>query len=191
MSIQTIQKVMENRQISIYFGVVVIAAIIGLLVSATRTFEVGINPALALMLFVTFLQVPLADLKRAITRIRFLAALLLGNFIVIPILVLILGQFLPANPMVRLGVFLVLLSPCIDYVVTFTHLGRGDTRLLLAATPVLLIVQMIMLPVYLGLFLGGEASGLVQFEPFLQAFLLLIALPLGGCGSGTVMVGAE
>src|SRR5690606_17376063 len=35
-----------------------------------------------------------------------------------------LTQFLPPEPLVRLGVLLVLLTPCIDYVVTFAHLGR-------------------------------------------------------------------
>src|SRR4051794_12832451 len=84
MGIQTVRGVMETRQISIYFGVVILAAVIGLLVPGTRTFEVGIIPALAFMLFVTFLQVPLADLRRAIAQSRFLAALLVGNFIAIP-----------------------------------------------------------------------------------------------------------
>src|SRR5690606_17578205 len=42
----------------------------------------------------------------------------------------------------------------------------------------LLLVQMLLLPVYLGLFLGEQASGLVQAGPFAQAFLWLILLPL-------------
>ena len=66
----------------------------------------------------------------------------------------VLVQFLPPDPMVRLGVLLVLLTPCIDYVVTFSHLGRADARLLLAATPALLIMQMLLLPLFLNLFLG-------------------------------------
>ncbi|MEO7558761.1 MAG: arsenic resistance protein [Nitrosospira sp.] len=175
---QNIREVLEKCQIAIYFGTVVIAAIVALLVPGTTALEAGVNPALALMLFVTFLQVPLADLRRAFAHVRFLAALLVGNFIVIPLLVAVLVQFLPVEPMVRLGVLLVLLTPCIDYVVTFSHLGRADARLLLAATPALLIVQMLLLPLYLGLFLGENAAGLVQFGPFIHAFLWLIAVPL-------------
>ncbi|WP_245450777.1 bile acid:sodium symporter [Borborobacter arsenicus] len=106
------------------------------------------------MLFVTFLQVPLADLGRAFARVRFLAALLVTNFVVVPILVAGLIQFLPAEPMLRLGVLFVLLTPCIDYVVTFSHLGRADARLLLVSTPALLILQMMLLPVYRGFFAG-------------------------------------
>lgn len=70
-----------------------------------------------------------------------------------------------------------LLAPCIDYVVTFAHLGRADARLLLAATPTLLIAQML-LPVYLRLFVGDVAADLVQLGPFVHAFVWLIAVPL-------------
>ncbi|KEH11176.1 hypothetical protein GY14_00615 [Delftia tsuruhatensis] len=62
--------------------------------------------------------------------------------------------------------------------VTFSHLGRADARLLLAATPALLIAQMLALPGYLGLFLGDDAARLVQAGPFLHAFVWLIAVPL-------------
>ncbi len=148
------------------------------LVPGTDAMEGAINPALALMLFVTFLQVPLADLGRAFTRVRFLGALMASNFVVVPALVALLLQFLPPDPMVRLGVLFVLLTPCIDYVVTFSHIGRADARLLLASTPALLIVQMLLLPVYLGVFLGEASADLVQLGPFIHAFVWLIALPL-------------
>lgn len=80
--------------------------------------------------------------------------------------------------MLRLGVLLVLLTPCIDYVITFTHLGKGNARLLLAMTPMLLVLQMLLLPVYLNLMLGSGASNLVEAGPFLHAFIWLIAAPL-------------
>lgn len=96
----------------------------------------------------------------------------------VPLLVSVLVQFLPNDPLVRLGVLLVLLTPCIDYVATFSHLGDADARLLLAATPALLVVQMLLLPAYLGLFLGEAASHLVHLAPFVHAFLWLIAVPL-------------
>lgn len=169
---------LEHHQIIIYFAAVVVAAAVALLVPGTDALEGAINPALALMLFVTFLQVPLADLGRAFTRIRFLGALLTTNFLIVPLLVALLVQFLPADPMVRLGVLLVLLTPCIDYVVTFSHIGRADARLLLAATPMLLIAQMLLLPAYLHVFLGDAAAELVHLGPFVHAFVWLIAIPL-------------
>ncbi|WBU65597.1 arsenic resistance protein [Paracoccus aerodenitrificans] len=173
-----IRENLETQQVRIYFGAVVLAAIIALLVPGTTELESVVNPTLALMLFVTFLQVPLADLGRAFARVRFLLALLVTNFVVVPILVAALIQLLPAEPMLRLGVLFVLLTPCIDYVVTFSHLGRADARLLLASTPALLILQMVLLPVYLGFFLGADAANLVRMGPFLHAFIWLIAVPL-------------
>lgn len=169
---------LETHQVKIYFGAVVLAALVGLALPAATALEAGINPALALMLFVTFLQVPIADLGRAFLRVRFLAALLVTNFVAVPILVFLLMQVLPADPMVRLGVLLVLLTPCIDYVVTFSHLGLADAKLLLAATPALLVLQMLLLPAYLGVFLGNDANSLIHMEPFLHAFVWLIAVPL-------------
>ncbi|WP_269391547.1 arsenic resistance protein [Hoeflea alexandrii] len=173
-----LRETLENRQIAIYLGTVVLGAIAAVTLNGMTALEVGINPALAFMLFVTFLQVPLAELRVAFSRFRFLGVLLLTNFVVIPVLIGALIQFLPPDPMIRLGVLLVLLAPCIDYVVTFSHLGRADARLLLAATPALLIIQMIMLPVYLGLFLGPEAGSFVKAGPFVHAFVWLIAVPL-------------
>lgn len=169
---------LEAQQVNIYFGAVVLAALAGVLVPGATALEAGITPALAFMLFVTFLQVPLAELGRAFLQVRFLAALLVTNFVVMPAVVFVLVQLLPAEPMLRLGVLLVLLTPCIDYVVTFSQLGHADARLLLAATPVLLIVQMLLLPAYLGQFLGTDANDLIHMEPFIHAFLWLILLPL-------------
>jgi arsenite transporter len=169
---------LEGRQIEVYFAAIAVAVAVALLIPGATALEAGINPALALMLFVTFLQVPLPELGRAFTRVRFLAALLAANFIVVPLLVAGLIQFLPASPMLRLGVLMVLLTPCIDYVVTFAHLGRSDAKVLLASTPALLIVQMALLPVYLTAFLGEDAARFVQVGPFLHAFVWLIVVPL-------------
>ncbi|MCG8707753.1 arsenic resistance protein [Brenneria sp. 4F2] len=175
---QKLKIFMEERQTAIYFITVIMAVLTALSMPGTEMLGSAINPALALMLFVTFLQVPIASLRRSFTQIRFLAALLIANFVIIPLFLAILVPYLPAEPMIRLGILLVLLAPCIDYVVTFSHLGRADAPRLLAATPVLLIVQMLALPFYLGLFLGRNASELVQLGPFVHAFIWLIALPL-------------
>lgn len=177
------RELVEKHQVGIYLGSVVLAVLVVSLVPGTTALGYGINPALAVMLFVTFLQVPLADLGRAFGRGRFLAALLTTNFVAIPLLIAVVVQLLPPDPLVRLGVLLVLLTPCIDYVVTFSHLGRADARLLLAATPTLLVVQMLLLPVYLGLFLGNDAATLVQPGPFVHAFVWLIAAPLALAGA--------
>lgn len=177
MNTSDLRDALEARQVWIYFAAVLVAAVVGLLIPGAAVLEGAINPALALMLFVTFLQGPVAVLGRALGELRFMGALLAVNFIAVPLLVLGLVQFLPADPLIRLGVLMVLLCPCIDYVVTFAHLGKADARLLLASTPVLLIAQMALLPIYLRLFLGSEAAAYVQPGPFIHAFVWLIAVP--------------
>jgi arsenite transporter len=172
------KKFLENQQIGIYFGTVILAIITAWLTPATTILAASINWALAFMLFVTFLQVPITDLGRAFIQVRFLTTLLATNFIVLPFFVVLLVQLLPVDPILRLGVLLVLLAPCVDYVITFSYLGRADARLLLAATPALLVVQMLLLPVYLGIFLGEDAARLIHPGPFIHVLIWLIAVPL-------------
>ncbi|CAM3782700.1 arsenic resistance protein [Roseomonas mucosa] len=169
---------LEENQVAIYFAAVVAGAIAAVAAPGAAWGAV-INPALAALLYVTFLQVPLADLRRSLANGRFLLTLLAVNFVAAPLVAFALASMLPGEQWVlRLGVLMVLLAPCIDYVVVFTHLGRGDARLILAATPVLLVAQMLLLPVYLGLFIGERAMAMMQPGPFIEAFVWLIAVPL-------------
>nr|WP_265887029.1 bile acid:sodium symporter [Roseomonas mucosa] len=182
MLVQQARDLLEARQVPIYFGAVAVATALAQAFPGTAALEAAIIPALAAMLFVTFLQVPLGDLGLAFARWRFMATLLTANFLAIPLLAAALAQLLPPDPLIRLGALLVLLTPCVDYVVTFAHLGRADAKPLLAATPVLLLLQMALLPVYLGLLLNEDAARLVRVGPFVHAFLWLIAVPLALAG---------
>ncbi|HEY9144653.1 arsenic resistance protein [Arenimonas sp.] len=173
-----VRRVLEHRQVPIYLGAVLLAVTVAVSISGTQRFQGAITPALALMLYVTFLQVPLAKIGQPLRDGRFLGALLTANFVAVPLLVAGLMLLAPADPLVRLGLLLVLLTPCIDYVVTFSHMGRANAQGLLAATPLLLVLQMLLLPVYLRLLMGEAAANLVAPGPFLHAFLWLIAVPL-------------
>ncbi len=73
---------------------------------------------------------------------------------------------------------MVLLTPCIDYVITFTELAGGDAEQITATTPALMLVQLLLLPLYLWLFMGAEVAEVIEPGPFVEAFLILIALPL-------------
>lgn len=174
----SVRDTLERFQAPIYFAAVIVAAAFAWLHGGTQAWEVAINPALALMLYATFLQVPASALRGAFKQGRFLAALLATNFVAIPLLVWGLSHALPADHLLRFGALLVLLAPCIDYVVTFAHMGKADARLLLASTPILLLLQMLLLPAYLGIFLGQDVQALVHPAPFLRAFVSLIVLPL-------------
>lgn len=170
---------LEQNQIPLYFVAVALAAVLGLLVpSAAGALEALVTPAIAVLMYAMFLQIPFLDLRAGLGNRRFMGALLLANFVLVPLLVWAGTRGLVEHPAVLVGALLVLLTPCIDYVVVFTHLGKGDARLTLAATPVLLLVQLALLPLYLALMLGGAGHVEISVAPFVEAFVLLIALPL-------------
>lgn len=170
---------LERHQIPIYFVSVVVAAIAGLASPALAAgAELLITPAIAILMYAMFLQIPFLSLHTAVNNRRFFGALLLANFVLIPVLVWALTLNLSDHRAIMIGALLVLLTPCIDYVVVFTHLGRGDSRLVLSATPVLLLLQFALLPVYLPLMLGSDVRVSIAIAPFIEAFLLLIAAPL-------------
>lgn len=174
------QERLERNQMWVYAAGIVLGVVIALVPPGMGPlFEHLIYPVLGILLYATFLQVPFRELRRAFSHGRYMAAVLTVNFLVVPVLVWILARFVPQEPAILLGVYLVLLAPCIDYVIVFTGIGGGDDRLVLASAPVLMLVQMLLLPLYLWLLMGERLSGTESAGPFLEAFLLLIALPLG------------
>ncbi|MFN3359008.1 MAG: arsenic resistance protein, partial [Pseudomonas sp.] len=165
--------------IPIYFVAVLLAAIVGLMAPIfAHALGSLVTPAIAVLMYAMFLQIPFLDLRDGLGNKRFLAALLLANFILVPLLVGGLTRGLEERPALLVGALLVLLTPCIDYVVVFTHLGKGDSRLMLAATPLLLLLQLALLPVYLGFMLGAQAEVVVTVGPFVEAFVWLIVVPM-------------
>ncbi len=170
---------LENHQIWIYVFSLMIGGLLGF---TNEEFGAAldwmISPLIAILMYGMFAQIPFLKLREAIANLKFMGALLVGNFIAVPMIVWILTALFPQSAPVLLGVYLVLLTPCIDYVIVFTQLGKGNEKLMLAATPILFVVQMMLLPLYLWLFIGEEMVGIVQVDPFLEAFLLLIVLPL-------------
>jgi ACR3 family arsenite transporter len=170
---------LERHQVPIYFVAVLIGSAAGLLLpDAASALEVAIWPVVGILLYFTFLQVPLLQFRQALTDVRFLAAMLTANFVFVPIVVWGLLWLLPPSPPILLGVALVLLTPCTDWMNTFTLLGKGDAHRTLAATPLLLITQIVLLPMFLWLLLESDTSRMVATGPFLQAFVGLVMLPL-------------
>jgi arsenite transporter len=170
---------LERHQVPVYLAAVAAGLIAGLAApGADDAFEALIYPVLGAMLYATFLQVPFTALRAAFADRRFLGAALGLNFLIVPVIVFALSRVSPGGTAVELGVLLVLLTPCIDYVIVFTRLAGGSHRRLLAAAPLLMLGQMALLPLYLWLFMGSELADIVEPGPFLEAFLLLIVLPL-------------
>ncbi|BBA33653.1 bile acid:sodium symporter [Methylocaldum marinum] len=171
---------LERRQVWIY-----LAAIVGGLSLSTLApgvgprFEALLWPVLAVLLYTTFVQVPLLHVRDAFRDGRFVLTILLGNFVFIPLLVWLALPWLPDDPALRLGVLLVLLVPCTDWFITFAQLGRGNTARAIAVTPLNLLSQLALLPVYLWLMLpAADFRAALKTEEMLPAALLLVGFPL-------------
>lgn len=136
-------------------------------------------PTLAALLFATFLQVPLLHVLDALRDRRFAMAVLLGNFIVLPLLAWVLVGVFDFDPVVRLGVLLVLLVPCTDWFITFSQLGKGDVPRAIAITPLNLVLQLILLPLYLWLMADAQSPASWDWATLAPA-VLIVLVPLAG-----------
>ncbi|MBG6469440.1 arsenic resistance protein [Pseudomonas aeruginosa] len=169
---------LERRQVWVYLAAIIAGLLVGSAWPGVNpTFEALLWPALVLLLYATFVQVPLLHLREAFRDHRFVASVLIGNFIVVPALTWGLVQWLPADPAVRLGVLLVLLVPCTDWFITFSQLGGGNVPRAIAVTPINLLLQLLLLPTYLWLMLGADLSSALSFGDVWPA-LLVVIIPL-------------
>ena len=169
----------ERHQAWVYLGSILAGLTVGsVLPGQAGALEVLVWPVLGLLLYATFTQVALTRLPAALRDVRFVAVVLVGNFVVIPLVVWALLPLAGPDHAVRLGVLLVLLVPCTDWFVTFAHLAGGDTRRAIAVTPLNLIVQLVLLPVYLWLFLGETFAEIITAGRAAVVFTTLIVGPL-------------
>lgn len=169
----------DRHQVVLYVTAIVFGAVFGLLAPRTApVLTAATNPVLALLLFTTFLGIPLIEIGRSFRGLRFLGTVLVVNFIMVPLVVWGLSRFVADDRGLLIGVLLVLLTPCVDYVIVFTGLAGGAKARLLAATPLLMLLQILLLPAYLWLFAGAVAVEHIDVAPFLEAFLVVIVIPL-------------
>ncbi|KXC07101.1 arsenic resistance protein [Microbacterium hominis] len=174
---------MERHQVLLYLAALALGAAVGLLIPAVaHPAELAINPVLGLLLYATFLGVPFAKIGTAFRDWRFLTTVMIVNFVLVLVVVWLLSRIVAHDQVLLVGVLFVLLTPCVDYVIVFTGIAGGAKDRLLAAAPLLMIAQMLLLPFYLRLIVGAEFVASVDLAPFVEAFLLLIVLPLLAAG---------
>ncbi len=165
----------------IHTFVLLVAAMVGIGIGVYSEGENGaamlIEPFLMAMLFFVFVCVEPSDLMRSFENRRFTATALFINFVWSPIFAIIIGRlFFSGNLDMRIGLLLLLCTPCTDWYLVFTSLARGNVPLSSSILPLNLIIQVVLLPVYLMLFFGTE----VGFDIFsmLSSAAVVIVLPL-------------
>ena len=109
--------------------------------------------ALGALLWTNFALMPLAGMNvgqhKMLVR-RVVLAATLGTPILVALLV---PLFIPEGGPVALAAAIVLLAPCVDYVVVFTCIAGGEYRGLLAATPYLLSAQILSIPIWTSVYI--------------------------------------
>lgn len=174
---------MDDHQVLLYLCALLVGAVVGLASpSVASPAEHAINPALGLLLYATFLAVPFVRIGDALRDWRFLVTVFVVDFLCVPVVVWVLTRFIASDRALLVGVLFVLLAPCVDYVIVFTGLAGGAADRLLAATPLLMLAQMVLLPVWLRLFAGAEVVSSVEMGPFVSAFVWLVVVPLVAAG---------
>ncbi|CAM3549054.1 arsenic resistance protein [Tsukamurella ocularis] len=169
----------EAHQVPLYLAGLALGAALGLSVpTVAGPAEAVINPVLALLLYATFLGIPFARIGEALRDVRFLGTVLAVNFVAVPVVVFAVSRIVAHDRALLVGVLFVLLTPCVDYVIVFSGLAGGAKDRLLAAAPLLMLVQMVLLPAYLWLFVGADVVRTVEYGPFVEAFGWVIAVPL-------------
>lgn len=136
-----------------------------------------IVPLLALMLYATFLPLPLRNFGQTLRKPKVVLASLATNFIWTPIFAWILGAvFLRDAPDVWVGLIMLMVTPCTDWYIVFTGVADGDVMLATALLPINLILQVLLLPMYLLVFAGT----LVEINPnqLLESVFLVLLIPL-------------
>jgi ACR3 family arsenite efflux pump ArsB len=129
-----------------------------------------ITPLLAIMLYATFLSIPLRQFGRVLQNFKVALASLITNFAWTPLFAWGLGAlFLRDSPDLWVGLVMLMVTPCTDWYLVFTGVARGDVALATALLPLNLILQILLLPLYLLLFAGT----LVELQP-LQLFRSLV-----------------
>lgn len=170
---------LERRQVWFYLAAIALGLLAGTAAPGTAPFmEALLWPVLAVLLFATFLQVPLLHVLDALRDRRFALAVLVGNFITVPLLAWGLVEAFNLEDSIRLGVLLVLLVPCTDWFITFCQLGRGDVPRAIAITPLNLVLQLVLLPIYLWAMADAQSLGSWDWAA-LSLALLVVLVPLG------------
>ncbi len=162
-----------------WFGGAVLGTILGVGVSGfTGLAEAALTPCLIALLFLTFLDIPFDAGLRAVRDLPLLAVTAAVNFLIVPLVVAgLIAVFDIADPLLP-AVLIVLLCPCIDYVIAFTRAAGGAADQLLMLTPMLMIAQLLLLPVLLWAITGGRTSIDLPIRPLGEALLLFIVIPL-------------
>lgn len=165
----------------LYTFIIFLAVIIGISIGQVELLRANaesfIVPLLVAMLYITFLQIPIEEIKKAFKNIKFTYTSVIINFVWTPILAWLLALlFLGDNPALYIGFIMLMVTPCTDWYLIFTSIAKGNVALSTAILPLNLILQVILLPIYLLVF--GGTTGVIELSFLVESILIVLFIPL-------------
>ena len=143
--------------------------------SVPALISLGIPIGLFAMMYPAMTNVRLGEVGMAFRSPRQLGVVLVFNYLVAPFVMFALANLFVADPELRTGLILYGLAPCIAMVIIFTFLAKGNTPMALVFVALNSVIQMLLIPLYANLLIGGvEFDTIVVF----QSVVLYLGLPL-------------
>ena len=169
---------MTRWQVPIVLAAVAIGTAIGLLLDLGDAPETLVVPALIGLLAITFAGVNGRAVTTGIRPHPAVAAASLGiNFVWTPLLAGGLGWLLlSSEPDLRLGLVMLLVTPCTDWHLVFTGTARGNVALAASLLPPNLILQLLLLPVFVTALTGTAAD--IPLGDLAGSVALVLGIPL-------------
>ena len=142
---------------------IIIAALIGLAfgyLTGFGDFSIHlIEPFLMVLLYFVFLSVDGKKFLDSFRNLKFMATAVAVNFIWTPIFSFILGILFFRNVIdLQMGLMMLLVTPGTDWYLVFTGLAGGNVALGASILPLNLRLQILLMPIYLFLFFGGNVQ---------------------------------
>ncbi len=131
---------------------------------------------LMLLLYILFLSVDLKQIRKSFTNIRFTLTAVTINFVFTPLFGYLLGKiFFSGELDIRIGLLMLLVTPCTDWYLVFTGLSKGNVELGMSILPLNLILQILLMPVYLLILIGNEVT--MNVPSLLSSVTMVLVIP--------------
>lgn len=160
--------------------IIITAALLGLLLGAVTPLgsvsSSMIEVFLMMLLYILFLSIDLKQIKKSFTNIRFTLSAVIINFVFTPLFGYLLGKvFFPGSLDIRIGLLMLLVTPCTDWYLVFTGLSKGNVELGMSILPLNLILQIVLLPVYLLVLIGSEVT--MDIGSLVSSVAMVLVIP--------------
>jgi arsenite transporter len=134
-------------------------------------------PLHVLVVFALALSLPLLSFGKVYQGRRVWIALVAINLVVVPFLAFILSRVVWYSPGLQVGLLLVLLAPGVALSLPIIRGAGGDAESVLSATPVILGLQLVLVPL-LTIWLSGGIFSFSDLPPTFPVIGLVIILPV-------------